>query len=168
MLGDRSFSVRPIKPEDELLIGAMLNRVTPEDLRLRFFAPLKSFSHTFLARLTQLDYAREMAFLAIEDENGEAAGAVRLHADPGHVEAEYAILLRSDLKGMGLGRALMLLMIDWARAEGIRRVHSQVLAENGPMLTLCQSLGFEIAFDPDDISVKRVTLRLDTPGRSDG
>lgn len=168
MLGDRSFSVRPIKPEDELLIGAMLNRVTPEDLRLRFFAPLKSFSHAFLARLTQLDYAREMAFLAVEDENSEAAGAVRLHADPGHVEAEYAILLRSDLKGMGLGRALMVLMIDWARAEGIRRVHSQVLAENGPMLTLCQSLGFEIAFDPDDISVKRVTLRLDAPGRSDG
>ena len=167
-LGDRSFSVRPIKPEDELLIGAMLNRVTPEDLRLRFFAPLKSFGHTFLARLTQLDYAREMAFLATEDGSGDAAGAVRLHADPGHVEAEYAILLRSDLKGIGLGRALMVLMIDWARAEGIRCVHSQVLAENGPMLALCHSLGFEITLDPDDVSVKRVALRLDAPGQPDG
>lgn len=166
-LGERRFSVRPIKPEDELLIGAMLNRVTPEDLRLRFFAPLKSFSHNFLARLTQLDYAREMAFIATEDGSGDAAGAVRLHADPGHVEAEYAILLRSDLKGMGLGRALMVLMIDWARAEGIRRVHSQVLAENGPMLALCHSLGFAIALDPDDVSVKRVTLRLDGPGLSE-
>jgi len=167
-LGEHRFSVRPIKPEDELLIGAMLNRVTPEDLRLRFFAPLKSFSHSFLARLTQLDYAREMAFIATEDGSGDAAGAVRLHADPGHVEAEYAILLRSDLKGIGLGRALMILMIDWARAEGIRCVHSQVLAENGPMLTLCQSLGFAIALDPDDVSIKRVTLRLDGPGVSGG
>ena len=78
-LGERSFLIRPMKPEDELAIGAMLGRVTLEDLRLRFFAPLKSFSHAFLARLTQLDYAREMAFIAIEEGSREAAGAVRLH-----------------------------------------------------------------------------------------
>ncbi|BCB17787.1 GNAT family N-acetyltransferase [Bosea sp. ANAM02] len=160
VLGERRFFVRPMKPEDELLIGAMLGRVTPEDLRLRFFAPLKSFSHAFLARLTQLDYAREMAFVAIEEGSGDAAGVVRLHADPGHVEAEYAILLRSDLKGIGLGRALMELIIDWAKAERLQRIHSQVLAENGPMLALCRDLGFEIALDPDDISVRRVTLDL--------
>lgn len=160
-LGERRFFIRPMKPEDELLTGAMLARVTPEDLRLRFFAPLKSFSHAFLARLTQLDYAREMAFIAIEEGTGEAAGAVRLHADPGHVEAEYAILLRSDLKGIGLGRALMELIIDWARAEKVHRIHSQVLAENGPMLALCRNLGFEITLDPDDISVRRVALKLD-------
>ena len=159
-LGERRFFIRPMKPEDEGLIGAMLGRVTAEDLRLRFFAPLKSFSHAFLARLTQLDYAREMAFIAIEEGTGEAAGAVRLHADPGHVEAEYAILLRSDLKGIGLGRALMQLIIDWAEAEKLQRVHSQVLAENAPMLALCRDLGFEIALDPDDVSVRRVELNL--------
>lgn len=163
-LGERRFLIRPMKPEDELLIGAMLARVTAEDLRLRFFAPLKSFSHAFLARLTQLDYAREMAFIAIEDGSGNAAGAVRLHADPGHIEAEYAILLRSDLKGIGLGRALMELIIDWARAETLQRVHSQVLAENGPMLALCRDLGFEITLDPDDISVRRVALDLTGAG----
>lgn len=168
-LGEHRFFIRPMKPEDELLIGAMLARVTAEDLRLRFFAPLKSFSHAFLARLTQLDYAREMAFIAIEEDSGDAAGAVRLHADPGHVEAEYAILLRSDLKGIGLGRALMELIIDWARAEKLQRVHSQVLAENGPMLALCRDLGFEIALDPDDISIRRVTLDLGTiPGKHKG
>lgn len=159
-LGERSFLIRPMKPEDELAIGAMLGRVTLEDLRLRFFAPLKSFSHAFLARLTQLDYAREMAFIAIEEGNREAAGAVRLHADPGHVEAEYAILLRSDLKGIGLGRALMKLIIDWAKAEKLQRVHSQVLAENAPMLALCRDLGFEIGLDPEDLSVRRVALNL--------
>ncbi len=161
-LGERRFFIRPMKPEDELPIGAMLARVTAEDLRLRFFAPLKSFSHAFLARLTQLDYAREMAFIAIEEGSGDAAGAVRLHADPGHVEAEYAILLRSDLKGIGLGRALMELIIDWARAEQLERVHSQVLAENGPMLALCRDLGFEVRLDPEDISIRRVTLDLGT------
>ncbi|MBN9443577.1 GNAT family N-acetyltransferase [Bosea sp. (in: a-proteobacteria)] len=165
VLGERRFLIRPMRPEDEFLVGAMLARVTPEDLRLRFFAPLKSFSHTFLARLTQLDYAREMAFIAI-DEEGAAAGAVRLHADPAHVEAEYAILLRSDLKGLGLGRALMELIIDWAGAEKVHRVHSQVLAENGPMLALCRTLGFEITLDPDDISVRHVALSLDASGGS--
>ncbi len=165
VLGERRFLIRPMRPEDEFLVGAMLAWVTPEDLRLRFFAPLKSFSHTFLARLTQLDYAREMAFIAI-DEEGAAAGAVRLHADPAHVEAEYAILLRSDLKGLGLGRALMELIIDWAGAEKVHRVHSQVLAENGPMLALCRTLGFEITLDPDDISVRHVALSLDASGGS--
>lgn len=163
-LGERRFLIRPMKPEDEVLIGAMLARVTAEDLRLRFFAPLKSFSHAFLARLTQLDYAREIAFIAIEEGGGDAAGAVRLHADPGHVEAEYAILLRSDLKGIGLGRALMELIIDWAKAEALQRVHSQVLAENRPMLALCRDLGFEITLDPDDMSVRCVALDLSAAG----
>ncbi|MFJ5370514.1 GNAT family N-acetyltransferase, partial [Bosea sp. CER48] len=153
----------PIKPEDELAIGAMLNRVTAEDLRLRFFSPQKFFSHVFLARLTQLDYAREIAFLAVEEASGEAAGAVRLHAGPDHREAEYAILLRSDLKGIGLGRALMELILDWARADGIQRIHSQVLAENGPMLALCRSLGFDITLDPEDTSIRRVSLDLAPP-----
>lgn len=165
--GGRDFFIRPMKPEDEALVGDMLARVTPEDLRLRFFAPLKSFSHAFLARLTQLDYAREMAFIVIEEESQQAAGAVRLHAAPGHLEAEYAILLRSDLKGIGLGRALMQLIIAWAKAEKVRRVHSQVLAENGPMLALCRDLGFEITHDPDDISLRRVLLELVPPTATD-
>jgi acetyltransferase len=158
-LGQRQFTVRPIKPEDEGAIADMLKRVTPEDLRLRFFAPVKSFSHNFLARLTQLDYAREMAFIASE-EDGAAAGVVRLHAEPGLVEAEYAILLRSDLKGIGLGRALMLLIIEWGRAEGFSLIQSQVLAENGPMLELCRSLGFAVSVDPEDSAVRRVSLPL--------
>ncbi|WP_420102731.1 GNAT family N-acetyltransferase [Bosea sp. (in: a-proteobacteria)] len=162
-LGQRHFAVRPIKPEDEGAIAAMLKRVTPEDLRLRFFAPVKSFSHIFLAKLTQLDYAREMAFIAFDEADGDAAGVVRLHADPDHVAAEYAILLRSDLKGIGLGRALMLLIIEWGRAEGLALIESQVLAENGPMLELCRSLGFAVSVDPEDSSVRRVALDLTKP-----
>lgn len=160
--GGLSFSVRPIRPEDEEAIGAMLQRVTPEDLRLRFFAPLKTFSHAFLAHLTQLDYARAMAFVAFEDATGEAAGVVRLHADPGLEEAEYAILLRSDLKGVGLGWTLMTLIIEWARAEGLQTIRSQVLAENTRMLALCRQLGFEITTDPDDTALRIVTLSVES------
>ncbi len=70
------------------------------------------------------------------------------------------------MKGLGLGRALMELIIDWAGAEKVHRVHSQVLAENGPMLALCRTLGFEITLDPDDISVRHVALSLDASGGS--
>ena len=73
--------VRPVRPEDEPLYPPFLRAVTPEDLRLRFFAPVKEFSHAFIARLTQIDYARAMAFLAIDEATGEMLGVVRLHAD---------------------------------------------------------------------------------------
>lgn len=158
--GGRTFDVRPIRPDDEGAIAEMLKKVTPEDLRLRFFAPVKAFSHAFLAHLTQLDYARAMAFVAL-DEAGEVAGVVRLHADIAHEEAEYAILLRSDMKGLGLGWSLMTLIIDWARAEGLKVIRSQVLAENTRMLALCRQLGFDIANDPDDTAIRVVTLQVE-------
>lgn len=159
--GGQRFSLRPIRPEDETAIGAMLRKVTPEDLRLRFFAPLKSFSHAFLAHLTQLDYARAMAFVAFEEATGEVAGVVRLHTEPDREDAEYAILLRSDLKGIGLGWTLMTLIIEWAKAEGLKTISSQVLAENTRMLALCRELGFEIGYDPDDTALRIVTLPVE-------
>src|SRR5215470_11303566 len=88
--------VRPIRPEDEPSIHEMLKHITMHDLRLRFFAPMKQFSHEFIARLTQLDYARAMAFVAFDEASGELAGVVRLHSDSIYETGEYAILLRSD------------------------------------------------------------------------
>ena len=99
--------VRPIRPEDEPAIHELLRHVTPEDLRLRFFAPMKEFTHQFIARLTQLDYARAMAFVAFDEASNELVGVVRIHSDSIYESGEYAILLRSDLKGRGLGWALM-------------------------------------------------------------
>ena len=81
--------------------------MSQDDLRLRFFAPVKEFSHAFIARLTQIDYARAMAFIAIDEATGEMLGVVRLHANADYDRGEYAILLRSDLKGRGLGWLLM-------------------------------------------------------------
>jgi acetyltransferase len=159
--GDWRVFVRPVRPEDEPLYVDFFKKVTPEDLRLRFFAKVKDFSHAFIARLTQLDYSRAIAFAAIEESSGDLLGVVRLHADANHEEGEYAILLRSDLKGRGLGWALMKLMVEFAKADGLARVKGQVLRENTTMLAMCEALGFKVTTDPDDMDVKDVTLRLE-------
>ncbi|MGY2049380.1 bifunctional acetate--CoA ligase family protein/GNAT family N-acetyltransferase [Methylobacterium sp. JK268] len=152
--------IRPVRPEDERLFAAFFRNVSETDLRLRFFAPVRDFSHAFLARLTQLDYARAIAFVALDEGDGTMMGAVRLHADANHETGEYAIMIRSDLKGIGLGWALMSLMLDWARADGIRCVEGQVLRENTTMLAMCRKLGFTVRTDPSDPEVMLVTLSL--------
>jgi acetyltransferase len=159
--------VRPVRPEDEPLYADFFQKVTPEDLRLRFFAKVKDFSHAFVARLTQLDYARAIAFAALDRRTGELLGVVRLHSDANHDTGEYAILLRSDLKGRGLGWALMRLMIDYAKADGLKSVHGQILRENTTMLAMCAALGFEAHADPDDRDIMTAVLDLTrVPGRA--
>lgn len=152
--------VRPIRPDDEPLIQDFLTKVSSEDRRLRFFAPMKHFSHEFMARLTQLDYSRAMAFVAFEESTNELLGVVRIHSDSVYESGEYAILLRSDLKGRGLGWGLMKLMIEYARGEGLRRVSGQVLQENTTMLAMCRRLGFQVTTDPDEPSICNVELNL--------
>lgn len=164
--GERLF-IRPVRPEDEALYPAFLGQCTAEDMRLRFFAPVKDFSHAFLARLTQLDYARAVAFAAI-DEAGQIGGVVRLHADPDHRVGEYAILLRADLKGKGLGKALMQLIIDWARADGIEIVKGEVLRANAAMLGMCRDLGFHVHASPDDESIAEAVYTITDAAPSGG
>ena len=118
------------------------------DLRLRFFAPMKEFTHEFIARLTQLDYARAMAFVAFDEATDELVGVVRIHSDSIYESGEYAILLRSDLKGRGLGWALMQMIIEYAKSEGLKTISGDVLTENTVMLEMCRSLGFEVKPDP--------------------
>ena len=161
VLGDDwRISVRPIRPDDEFLIRDLLVHVTKEDLRLRFFDTIKEFSHQFIAKLTQLDDARAMAFVAIDETSDETLGVVRLHADSSGEAGEYAILLRSDLKGRGLGWALMQLIIEYAKSEGLSRIEGQILQENSIMLKMCRELGFEVKADAVDRGVYDVTLAL--------
>jgi acetyltransferase len=156
--------VRPVRPEDEGLFLDFLTKITNEDLRLRFFAPVRDFSHAFLAKLIQIDYARAIAFVALDAATGAMMGVVRLHADANHETGEYAILVRSDLKGLGIGWELMRLMIEWAKAEGLKVVEGQVLRENTTMLEMCRALGFAIRSDPDDPDIKAVTLQIEGLG----
>jgi acetyltransferase len=158
-LRDRSaVFVRPVRPEDEPLYGPFFAAVSAHDLRMRFFAPVKDFSHAFIARFTQIDYARAMAFIAIEESSGRMLGVVRLHANANYDSGEYAILLRSDVKGRGLGWLLMQLIIEYARAERIAVVEGQVLGENTTMLAMCREFGFEIKPDPDDAEIRIARL----------
>jgi acetyltransferase len=152
--------VRPMRPEDEPTIHEFLHHVTPNDLRLRFFAPMKEFTHEFIARLTQLDYARAMAFIAFDEATHEMVGVVRIHSDSIYETGEYAILLRSDLKGRGLGWALMQLIIEYARSEGLKTISGDVLQENTVMLDMCRHLGFEVKPYPDEPDICDVRLKL--------
>jgi acetyltransferase len=152
--------VRPIRPEDEPLIHELLRHVTAHDLRLRFFAPMKEFTHEFIARLTQLDYARAMAFVAFDEATNQMVGVVRIHSDSIYETGEYAILLRSDLKGRGLGWALMQLIIEYAKSEGLKAISGDVLKENTVMLEMCRNLGFEVKADPVEHDICDVRLKL--------
>lgn len=157
----RRLTVRPVRPEDEALYRDFFGSVGENDLRLRFFAPVKEFSHTFVARLTQIDYSRAMALIVIDDSTGQMLGGVRIHSDANHETGEYAILVRSDLKGVGLGWLLMKTMIEYARAEGLRMVEGQVLRDNTTMLKMCTELGFKVEPEPEDPGLCHVVLDLE-------
>jgi acetyltransferase len=152
--------IRPIRPEDECLYEDFFARVTVDDRRLRFFGTGSSFTHRALARFTQIDYAREMAFVAVAKSTSKLLGVARLIADPDYTRGEYAVLVRSDIKGRGLGWQLMQHLIAYAKAEGLKEIHGAVLAQNSTMLRMCAELGFKVESDPGDASLMRVVLEL--------
>lgn len=152
--------LRPIRPEDETLYHAFFDKVTMDDRRLRLFTPVAHLTHGFLARLTQIDYAREIAFVAIDGTSGELLGVVRFFADPDYTQAEYAVLVRSDLKGRGLGWRLMTLLIDYARSEKLHVLTGAVLEENTTMIRMCEELGFTRSHDSLEHGVWQMRLDL--------
>ena len=156
----RGVFVRPVRPEDEYLYPEFFTQVSKEDVRLRFFSAMKELTHPFIARLTQLDYARAMAFIAIEETTGRMLGVVRLHTDADFESAEYAVLVRSDLKGLGLGWMLMQMIIEYGRAEGVRAIRGQVMSQNKTMLDICARLGFTISPDPQNPDLSLVVLPI--------
>jgi acetyltransferase len=160
--------IRPIRPDDEHLYEDMIARMDQNDLRLRFFSPQRHLSRKFLARLTQIDYGREIAFVALTPSEDEMLGVARFFADPDYTKAEYAVMTRSDFKGRGLGWQLMRQLIDYAKAEGLERLYGSVLSENVTMLRMCQQLGFNTRHDPEDPSIFQVELPLNSPGDGGG
>lgn len=160
MLSDgQEVLLRPIRPEDEPALGDMVRRSDPRDVRMRFLGSLKDFPHLMAARLSQIDYDREMALVTVA-ETGEILGVVRIIADPDNEAAEYAIMVRSDMKGRGLGYRLMNEILDYAQERGLARIFGDVLRENLPMLHLAQDLGFKVRPGGDDPTVVRVDLNL--------
>jgi len=164
----RTITLRPIRPEDEAQHLAFLQRLSPEDVRMRVFYSRRSIEHSELARLTQLDYEREMAFIvtaAGEADSAEDTLAVaRAACDPDNQSAEFGVIVRSDLKGSGLGRRVMDKLIAHLRARGTQRLVGSVLADNSGMLALARQLGFviEAAERGDNVHPVWLDLRPNT------
>ena len=133
-------------------------RLSPEDIRYRFFALMRELSPEQVARMTQVDYDREMAFVAVR--GAETVGVARLVREPESNEAEFAIVVDPSMKGKGLGRHLMQRLIDWGRALGLDAIIGQVLADNAPMLAFMRSLGFEIHHLPGESDIVEARKKL--------
>ncbi len=145
MQSGRKVLLRPIRPEDEPEHVAFFIKLKPEDIRFRFFGLVRDLPHSEIARYTQIDYDREMAFIATTpDTEGkpETLGVVRIISDPDNQHGEFAIIVRSDLKEQGLGHALMEKMIRYCRDRGIGKITGQILQENTAMRQLAANLGF--------------------------
>jgi acetyltransferase len=157
------FLLRPIRPEDEPQLAAAFAQLSPQAIRMRFFSTMRELPHSLAARLSQIDYDREMALVLTDP--GSAGrqpvyGVVRLAADPDNERAEYAIVVRDDMAGRGLGMLLMERMLAYAERRGIKEVFGDVLAENKRMLDIARRLDFtaeRLSAQPDIIRVTRQT-----------
>jgi acetyltransferase len=165
--GTRPLLIRPIRPEDAESHGAFFARLSAEDVRYRFFTAMREMSPDLVARLTQVDYDREIAFIAVrppsegpEDGRGDTVAVARLVGEAGSRSVEFAIVVQPDMKGQGLASHLMRRLIDWARGRGLDEIAGQVLADNQPMIAFVRHLGFKVQRMAGEEDVLDVRLPL--------
>ncbi|MFM8466062.1 MAG: bifunctional acetate--CoA ligase family protein/GNAT family N-acetyltransferase [Oxalobacteraceae bacterium] len=160
--------LRPIRPEDGEAYQRFFQSLDPVDVRFPMFVTMHALRPSQRVRMTQIDYDREMAFVAVrkqaEDDPEEMLGVVRAIADPDNQDAEFAILVRSDLKGQGLGKLLMHQLIDYFQRRGTRQLIGEALPDNQALLGLVRRFGFEMSHEPLQ---KIVTLRLNLQSTTD-
>jgi acetyltransferase len=163
-VGGTGLLLRPIRPEDGERLAAFYSNASSADMRLRFFMARREVPHSELARYCQIDYEREMTFIALAA--GEATGAassmageVRAVCDPDNIRAEFAIQVAAGWQGKGLGRALMDKLIRYLRERGTWEVEGQCLQENAAMAALAGRMGFEVKGGADGIMTMRLVLR---------
>jgi acetyltransferase len=152
--------IRPIRPEDAEAHAALFHRLTPEDIRYRFFTTLREPRPEQVTRMTQVDYDREIAFVAVRDATGDTVGVARLVREMESPDGEFAVVVQPDMKGRGVARHLMNRLIDWARAKGMTGIFGEILADNQPMLAFCRSLGFTLTRLPNEDGVIEARLSL--------
>jgi acetyltransferase len=160
----RTLELRPIRPEDEARHVEFLTSLDPDDVRMRVFYSRRTMERSELARLTQIDYAREMAFIAVApgpDGAPQTLGVARAMADPDNLSAEFMVL---GTQGTGLGRLLMDKLITYLRANGTQLV-ATVLRENARMLELATELGFRDAAVQPEFATRDIVLDLQRPAR---
>ncbi len=159
----RRLRLRPILPEDETMIQQLFKRLTPEEIYMRFHGGMKVLQHTLAARLTQIDYDREMALVLTEagvPGKSDIYAVARLAADPDFQRAEFSLLVQHDYTGHGVGTRLMQVLIEYARDHGIGELDGLVLRENTVMLDLCRRLGFRAVIISGQSDAVNVVLKL--------
>ena len=155
--------IRPVRSEDEPSFLSGFNRLSREEIRMRFMHVLKELTHEHAARLTQIDYDRDMALIALRRYENQApapCGVARIIGDANRERAEFAIVLLREATGIGLGSLLLRRLIQYAREWGFREIFGEILRENQPMLRLCRAMDFAIQPHPDDSGVVIATLAL--------
>jgi acetyltransferase len=162
-------TLRPIRPEDAALEKEFVAGLSPETMHLRFLSALRALTPQMLARFTQVDYDREMAFVALVESAGREReiGVCRYAALPDGQTCEYAIVIADEWQGKGLGRIMMRRLIEVAQASGYKSMVGFVLASNENMLQLCARLGFVAASDADEPMLRCVTLALPAKASTD-
>ena len=160
MWHEQSILLRPIKPEDSEEHQRFFEALSKDDIHMRLFYSMRELQASQLAKLTQIDYDHEMAFIAVRkrtDGSDETLGVVRGITDAENKSAEFAIIIRSDLKAQGLGFLLMNKLITYFRQRGINSLVGEMLSDNTAMHELVHHLGFTLHAEPLDGTM---TLRL--------
>ena len=162
-VGGERFLIRPIRPTDAAEHDAFFHRLSPEDIRLRFFAAVRELTPAQLDKFTRLDYDRDMALIAVRERTRETVGVARLVRENDPLVAEFAVIVQHDLQGRGLATHLMQRLLDWAPRHGVREVVGEILAENKPMIELARHLGFRLRHLPEDRQIIEARLSLAPP-----
>jgi acetyltransferase len=161
----QTVTIRPIRPEDAQIEQEFVRKLSPESKYLRFMDTVRELTPAMLARFTQIDYSREMAFIAVLREGGaeREIGVCRYITNPDGESCEFALVVADEWQRHGLGRRMMNALIEVARARGLKQMIGHVLAQNTPMLAFVEQLGFEPRLDPEDPTARRVVLELQRP-----
>ena len=157
----KSYAVRPIRPEDEPALRAFADKVDTADLWHAFFAPLRARTHETAARLSQIDYDREMTLVAWDDDR--VAGLARSVSDPDFAAAECAVIIRADLRGQRLATVLTTALLTTIAQQSIRCAVLVFPAGQARMLNLARELGFDMAPLPEDVTQVRAVKALQKP-----
>jgi acetyltransferase len=154
--------IRPIRPEDVWLVQDFVRNLSEESRYFRFMKSVEQLSETLLVRLTQIDYSREMALIAIRNVNDKEVelGVTRYAINPDGESCEFALVVADNMRGTGLGHKLMTTLINIARSKGLKRIEGEVLKNNSSMLKLMKRLSFSAKTNEDDTNIKDVYLDL--------
>lgn len=158
--GGEAFLIRPIRAADAALHHAFFHRLTPEDIRFRFFAPVRELTSAQRERFTTIDYERDMALIALHEASGEIVGVARLTRGADPHQAEFAVVVQHDLQGRGIAAHLMQRLLAWAPQHGVREVVGSIMGGNKAMLDLARFLGFRLRRLPADPQIVEARLSV--------